>query len=157
MVPTLKQFNTRNANPRGNFNLNSIRKMRAKKLDADKKMANFSLRISEFEKAHLNAMALMQNRPVSKIVMDALMQYDSGFNPKRVDPFELTNELHLLISLMNILENNPDPEPTITIREVIRFVIDMWEIDMEHSVTMAICNRYYKPKHPKQTKMEVVK
>ena len=120
-------------------------------------MANCSLRISEFEKAHLNAMALMQNRPVSKIVMDALMQYDSGFNPKRVNPFELTNELHLLISLMNILENNPDPEPTITIREVIRFVIDMWEIDMEHSVTMAICNRHYKPIHPKQTKMEVVK
>jgi hypothetical protein len=131
--------------------------MRTKKLDADKKMDHLHLRISEFEKAHLNAMALMQNRPVSKIVMDALMQYDSGFNPKRVDPFELTNELHLLISLMNILENNPDPEPTITIREVIRFVIDMWDIDMEHSVTMAICNRYYKPKHPKQTKMEVVK
>jgi hypothetical protein len=131
--------------------------MRAKKLDANKKTERLVLRLSEFEKAHLNAMALMQNRPVSKVVTDALIQYDSGFNPKRVDPFELTNQLVLLIGLMNIAENNPDPEPTIPIKEVIHFVIDKWDIDMEHSVTIAILNRYYNPKHPKQTKMEVVK
>lgn len=115
------------------------------------------IRLTEFQKAHLHAIALMQNKQVSKVVLEALTQYDSGFNPKRVDPFELTPQLHLLISLMNMAENNPEPEPTITIREVIQFVIDKWDIDMEHSVTIAICNRYYKPKHPKPNNMEVVK
>lgn len=129
--------------------------MKTQKLDSNKKMERLVLRVSEFEKAHLNAIALMQNRPVSKVVMDALIQYDSGFNPNKVDPFELTPQLHLLISLMNLTENNPDP--TISIVEVIQFILELWEIDMEHPITMEICNRYYKPKHPKPTKMEVVK
>jgi hypothetical protein len=121
------------------------------------KTCRFSLRMTEWQKAHLHQIAFLQNKPVSTIVIDALTQYDSGFNQKRVNPYELTRELELLISLMNIAENNPDPEPSVVIGDVIQFIIQKWDIDMEHPVTIAICNQHYKPIHPKQPTMEVIK